>query len=59
MGEVETKTIKVSRRDQPIISGKKLVMQITQDLEASWMDPIIAYLTNGTLPEDRIQARSK
>ena len=37
-----------------IPSGKNLILSI--QLSMSWMDPIIAYLRNGTLLEDRKEA---
>ena len=38
-----------------IPSGKNLILSIQPSV--SWMDPIIAYLRNGTLPEDRKEAK--
>ena len=41
--------------EEPSISRPKLVLQI--DAEPCWMDPLVQYLTDGSLPEDRAEAR--
>ena len=40
---------------EPIIKPQSEIMELTQ--EPSWMDPIIAYLKNGELPEEKMEAR--
>ncbi|KAF5193043.1 hypothetical protein FRX31_017372 [Thalictrum thalictroides] len=58
MGDVDTKTIEVSIYDHQIIARKKLIMQILGYPGVSWMDPIIAYLRDDSLQQDKIRKRS-
>ena len=39
---------------EPIIKPQLEIMELTR--EPSWMDPIIAYLKNGELPEEKMEA---
>ena len=41
--------------EQPSIDKVEEVLQITE--ESSWMDPIVQYLTDGTLPMDPSEAK--
>jgi len=49
------KSVILEMRASPSIREEVEVMRIST--EESWMDPILAYICNGILPEDKRQAR--
>ena len=50
-----SKSVPLEVRTSPSIGEEVEVMRVST--KNSWMDPILSYIRDGTLPEDREQAR--
>ena len=54
-GYIITKAVSMEFLPKPCINQRPMVIELDQEL--SWMNPILAYLKTGELPEDKIEAR--